>query len=241
MEKVFLEKLGADLQGLVKEIEDFGATEIQVRPTPAPASESTQSPKPVMLVASEQGATLLCRDVNNLRPQSVLHELLHLRRYWIDFVPQILPVDDLDGEKTKLANQIENTLEHIIIIPKEREYGFEPDASYRETSKRNWETYPWPNIDEPWARRKNCLLNWLTTYFLVQDQAIRQSAERCLKQEGLLGEAENFAHKIERVLDSKEQCIGAAIRFLQIPRQEAAMVYLDIRSQKTIRKPVPLH
>ena len=241
MESSFLEKLGADIQRLVEEIEKFASTEIQVRPTPVPTSESGQSPKTITPIASEHGATLLYRDAGDFQPQAVLHELLHLRRYWIDFVPQILPVDDPDGEKIKLANQIENTLEHIIIAPKEQSYGFESYASYRETSRRTWETYPWRSIDEPWARRKNCLLNWLTTYFLVRDLAIRQSAERCLEQEGLSSEAANFSQKIEHVLSSKEQCISAAIRFLQIPRQEVTMVYLDIKNQRTIRKPVPLH
>ncbi len=241
MEKGFLEKLGADIQCLVEEIEKFASTEIQVRPTPAPTSESAQSPKTIVLIASEYGATLLCRDAGDFRPQAVLHELLHLRRYWIDFVPQILPVDDPDGEKIKLANQIENTLEHIVIVPKEQDYGFEPYASYRETSRRNWETYPWRHIQEPWARRKNCLLNWLTTYFLVRDPTIKQSAERCLEQEGLSSEAANFSQRIERVLSSKEHCISAAIRFLRIPRHEATMTYLDIKSQKVLRKPIPAH
>ncbi len=241
MEKGFLEKLGVEIQRLVQEIENFAATEIRVSATPTPSSKSGQSPKTLALMSSETGATILYRDTEDFQPQTVLHELLHLRRYWIDFVPQILPVDDPDGEKIKLANQIENTLEHIIIAPKEQGYGFESYASYHETSRRTWEAYPWRSIDEPWARRKNCLLNWLTTYFLVRDPAIRQSAERCLEQEGLSSEAANFSQKIEHVLSSKEQCISTAIRFLQIPRQEVTMVYLDIKNQRTIRKPVPLH
>ncbi|MDH3670485.1 MAG: hypothetical protein OES46_04905 [Gammaproteobacteria bacterium] len=241
MKSSFLDKLGADIKRLVEEIEDFSSTEIQVRPTPTPTNESAQSPKAIALIASEHGATLLCRDAGDFQPQAVLHELLHLRRYWIDSVPQILPVDDPDGEKIKLANQIENTLEHLIIVPQEREYGFEPYAYYREATRKNWQAYPWPAISEPWARRKNCLLSWLTTYFLVRDPTIKQSAKRRLEQEGLSSEAERFSQKIERVLSSKEQCISTAIRFLQIPHQQATMVYLDIKNQRTIRKPVSLH
>lgn len=241
MERVFLEKLSTEIQGLVREIEDFAVAEIQVRPTPTPTRESAQPPKAITLITSENGATLLFRDAGEFQPQPVLHELLHLRRYWIDFAPQIRPVDDPDGEKIKLASQIDNTLEHIVIAPKERDYGFESYASYDQTCRSQWETYPWPSIEEPWARRKNCLLSWLTTYFLVRDPAIKQAGERCLEQEGLSSEATNFSQKIERVLGSKEQCIGAAVRFLQIPHQEAIMVYLDIKNKTTIRKPVPLH
>jgi hypothetical protein len=241
MESSFLEKLGTDIQCLVEEIENFSATEIQVRPTPTPTSESAQSPKAIALIASEYGATLLCRDAGDFRPQAVLHELLHLRRYWIDFVPQILAIDDPDGDKIKLANQIENTLEHLIIVPQEREYGFEPYAFYTETTRKNWQAYPWPAISEPWARRKNCLLTWLTTRLLVSDPAIERLARKCANEEGLLTEAEKFSEKIGRVLNSKEQCISTTIRFLRIPRHEATMAYLDIRNKRLVNKPIPEH
>lgn len=240
MQSRFLDKLSVEIQHLVEEIESFASADIAVHATPAPTQESVQSPKAITLIASERGATLLYRDLEDFRPQAVVHELLHLRRYWIDFVPQILPVDDADGERTKLANQIENVLEHIIIVPQEQQYGFDPYASYHETSLRTWQSYPWPHIDEPWARRKNCLLNWLTISFLVQDPATKRSAEQCIEREGLLSDALSFSQKIERVRYSKEQCIGAAIRFLQIPHQQATMVYLDIRNHDAIRKPIPL-
>lgn len=241
MEKGFLEKLGVEIQRLVQEIENFAAAEIRVSATPAPSSKSGQSPKTLALMSSEMGATILYRDTEDFRSQAVLHELLHLRRYWIDFVPQILPVDDPDGEKIKLANQIENTLEHIIIAPQEAAYGFDSYGPYSETTKKTWEDYPWLAINEPWARRKNCLLTWLTTSVLVEEPGIRDLAEQCLEKEGLLTEAQNFSEKIEHVLSSKEQCISAAIRFLQIPRQEVAMVYLDIKNRKTLQKPIPVH
>lgn len=241
MESSFLEKLGVDIQRLVQEIEKFAATEIQVRSTPMPTSASAQSPKAIALIASEHGATLLYRDADDFQPQAVLHELLHLRRYWIDFVPQIVPIDDPDGDKIKLANQIENTLEHLIIVPQEREYGFEPYAFYSETTRKNWQAYPWPAISEPWARRKHCLLTWLTTRLLVGDPAIERLARKCADEEGLLAEAEKFSEKIGRVLGSKEQCISTTIRFLQIPRHEAAMAYLDIKNKSLVNKPIPEH
>lgn len=241
MERVFLEKLGAEIQGLVREIEDFAATEIQVRPTPIPTSKYARSPKAITLMASEHGATLLCRDAGDFQPQAVLHELLHLRRYWIDFVPQILPIDDPGGEKIKLANQIENTLEHLVIVPQEHKYGFESYAFYTETTSEHWQAYPWPGISEPWARRKNCLLTWLTTHLLVRDPAIERLAWRCADAEGLLTEAEKFSEKIGRVLNSKEHCISTTIRFLQIPRHEATMAYLDIRNKNLLSKPIPEH
>lgn len=241
MESSFLEKLGADIQRLVEEIENFAAAEIKVSSTPKPSSKSGQPPKTLALISSEMGATILYRDTEDFRPQAVLHELLHLRRYWIDFVPQILPVDDPDGDKIRLANQIENTLEHLIIAPQEAAYGFDSYGPYMEATKKVWEDYPWPAISEPWARRKNCLLSWLTTSVLVDEPSIRGLAEQCLEKEALRGEAQSFSEKIGRVLSSKEHCISTTIRFLRIPRHEATMVYLDIKNRKTLQKPIPIH
>lgn len=239
MDQRFLQKLDSETQLLVKEIEDFASTEIQVRPTPAPPKRSAANPKAVALLASEKGATLLYRDEKDFRPQPVLHELLHLHRYWVDFVPQFLPVDDPDGDKTKIASQIENTLEHLIIVPKEQDYGFDPYAYYNETTKKNWENYPWPEISELWARRKNCFLNWLSTNFLVTESDVKVLAEWCLRKEALLDEAKSFSDKIGRIRNSKERCISTAIRFLRIPRDEATMAYLDIRNRNFLKKPIP--
>lgn len=241
MEKRFLEKLNSETQLLVRKIEDFASTEIEVRPTASPSNQSAANPKAVALLVSEKGATLLYRDEQEFRPQTVLHELLHLRRYWIDFVPQIVPLEDPYGDKTKIANQIENTLEHLVIVPKEAEYGFEPYSEYNETARKHWESYPWPDVSESWARRKNCLLSWLTASFLVTDTGVKTLAERSLKKETLLDEARNLSDKIERVMNSKEQCISTVIRFLRIPRHEATMAYLDIKKKSFVRKPIPEH
>ncbi|MFQ6023250.1 MAG: hypothetical protein ACE5NW_11060 [Acidiferrobacterales bacterium] len=241
MEQRFLAKLDGNTQRLVQEIEDFATTEVQVRPTPTPSSQLATGPKAVALLASETGATLLYRDEQTFQPQAVLHELLHLHRYWNECVPQLLPLEDADGDKTKIAHQIENTLEHLVITPKESEYGFESYERYNQAAKETWERYPWSDISEPWARRKNCLLGWLAVNFLVTDTGIKTLAEQTLKKEDLLDEAQNFSDKLKHVLNSKERCIGTTIRFLRIPRHEATMVYLDVRNRGLVKKPIPEH
>ncbi len=143
--------------------------------------------------------------------------------------------------KTRIANQIENNLEHLVIVPQELEYGFDSHLQYNERARKSWEDYPWPDINEPWARRKNCLLGWLTTSFLTTDPGIQKLAEKSLQSEALLDEAKAFSEKIGRILKSKERCISTAVRFLHIPRQEATMTYLDIRNKRLVRKPVPEH
>ena len=241
MQQAFLHRLNAETQCLVRELEAFAASEIELRAAPAPSNQTTAAVRAVALIASETGATLLYRGEEEFQTPAVLHELLHLRRYWIDFVPQLVPVADPQGDKTKIANQIENTLEHLIITPQEARYGFDPYVSLNETARQNWQAYPWSDITESWARRKMGLLNWLTTRLLVGDEDVKALARECLQQEGLFDEAENFAGKIERSKSSKERCISTAIRFLRIPRAEVEMIYLDVKNRRLVRKPVPEH
>ncbi|MFQ5935315.1 MAG: hypothetical protein ACE5LB_02750 [Acidiferrobacterales bacterium] len=241
MEQRFFQRLSAELQNLVQELEDFAGVEIEVRPKPTPTGETTAKSKAVALISSEKGATLLCRSEDHFTTQAVLHELLHLRRYWIDFVPQLVPIDDRGGDKTKIANEIDNALEHLAIFPQEAEYGFEPYADLNRAARTLWESYPWNEITEPWARRKSCLLAWLTTVCLVTDDAVKTLARDCLEKEGLLDEAENFSDKIRQLHDSKERSIGTAVRFLQIPHDEAEMIYFDVKQKKRVKKPIPPH
>lgn len=237
----FLERLSPDIQRLVHDIEAFASVEIQVRSAPTPSLKTAASPKAVALMATEKGATLLYREEDQFQSHAALHELLHLRRYWLDRIPQLAAADDPQGDKTRIANEIENTLEHIVIFPQEVGYEFDPYVGINESERARWQAYPWVNINEPWARRKTALLSWLTVDALVTDEAVKTLARRYLEDEGLLEEAENFSEKIQRLKISKERCLATTIRFLRIPRHEAEMVYLDIKNKKLVRKPVPEH
>jgi hypothetical protein len=241
MQQAFLQRLNSDTQDLVREIEVFAASEIELRAAPAPSGQTASAARAVALIASENGATLLYRGEEEFQTPAVLHELLHLRRYWIDYVPQLVPTVDPQGDKIKIASQIENALEHLIITPQEARYGFDPYASLNEAARQNWQAYPWHDITESWARRKMCLLSWLTTRLLVSDDGVKALARERLLREGLLEEAENFAAKIKRSRSSKERCISTAVRFLRIPRAEAEMIYLDVKNKQLVRKPVPEH
>jgi hypothetical protein len=241
VEERFLERLSPDIQRLVNEIEAFAAVEIEVRSAPTPTLKTAANPKAVALLATETGATLLYREEGKFQSRAALHELLHLRRYWLDSVCQLAAVDDPQGDKTRIASEIENTLEHLVIYPQEASYGFDPYVGINDRERERWQAYPWVNINEPWARRKTALLSWLTVDALVTDETVKALACRYLENEGILEEAVNFSDKIQRLKNSKERGLATAVRFLRIPRHEAEMVYIDIKNKRLVRKPVPEH
>ena len=170
----------------------------------------------------------------------ILHELLHVQRYWVEGVPQVMPIKDAPDNNWGVTSEIENCLEHQIIVPREADYGIEPYSYWNRTEEILWERYPWPDISEPFARRKVCLLGWLSVCRLVTDERVRSHAEFCLHEEGMLAEAERFRKKIFKTIHHKPSALSAAVRFLRIPRKDVLLVYMDVRNRQRVAKKIPL-
>jgi hypothetical protein len=224
---------------LVDRIESFTKREISVEIDSRPVS--TTSPNPDRLAAritpTEAAIVLRSRDV--FPAHAVLHELLHIERMWVERVPQLLPIHDPRGTRIKIATDIENALEHLVIVPREADYGFDPYPYWNETSRRNWAEYPWPAMADPWSRRKACLLGWLTVFYLVNDPGVKSHVAECLRKEGLLDEAKRFGGRIGEMLVSKPQAQSAVLRFLEIPRTDFMAVRFNNGFPEKV--PLPLH
>jgi hypothetical protein len=95
-----------------------------------------------------------------------------------------------------------------------------------------WGRYPWPDITEPFARRKNALLGSLGVFNLTMDDGVIAFVRECLEKEGMLKEAVRFNKRISDVLHSKEKMLRVAIGFLQIPKAEVRLLYLDIKKRR---------
>lgn len=159
------------------------------------------------------------------------------RQHWVQQVPQILPHQPTP-ERIAVTSAIENSLEHLVIVPREEQYGLSPAGYWERTAAANWGRYPCPDMTDPWVRRKNCLLGWLGVTRLNDGEA-RALAERCVRAEGLLSDAENFAGKIERqVQQDKPAAISTAVRFLRIPPDDAELVWFDPRTRRPRTAPI---
>lgn len=73
------------------------------------------------------------RDGFPVMAQGVTHELLHIERYWMEHVPQLYPAD---RRNWKNCAQMENALEHLVIVPREADYGFDPHRHWNETYRK---------------------------------------------------------------------------------------------------------
>lgn len=243
MQREFRQRLPGSVQRLVDELEERADLEIPVCIDTRPVSPTEPNPERAAAAINHDGATIFIRSDSAFSPHGILHELLHIHRYWIEEVPQLMPAQgDRDtDDRWRITSQIENALEHVIIVPREAAYGFDPYPYWAETARKNWSSYPWEHIPDPWARRAACIVGSLSVRFLVKDPAVQDLAERCIAEEGLLHEAQRFHRKIAKVIGSKPRAVSAVLRFLQIPFEEVGLVGFDVRNRKRYLAPLPRH
>lgn len=231
MNKKYRGLLPSPVLDLVDRIESFANLEIGVEPNPYPLRSTDPNPNHLALSADNIGATILYRNLADIHPHAMLHELLHLERFWLEQVPQVVPVNQQMAEHWNITSEIENSLEHLIIVPREEQYGFEPFGYWTSTTRTNWGRYPWSTLTDKWARRKNCLLGWLSVRYLNKDPNVTAMAESALRKEGLRTEALHFAKVIIQHLSDKKKMLASTVRILGISEDEVAFLTLDIKNQ----------
>jgi hypothetical protein len=236
------ERVRADLPvsvlKLMDDIETYARKPIAVRLNPYPVSSTDPNPEGPAAAVSKDEAVIYLRNLEANDPQGILHELLHIERYWVQSVPQVEPLSN-DRNQWAITSSIENSLEHLVIVPREADYGFDLFLHWNKVARENWGRYPWPEIDDPFARKKNSLLGSLGLE-LVNDQAVLSEARKCLRAEGLEENAIQFSKRIRELIRRKPQAVSCTFRFLKIPRHEAILTYRNGRSDKQTQKPLPI-
>jgi len=236
MNKRFLEILPFNLQNIVNEIESYSGVEIQVKPNPYPVNVNDPNPNILACKITEFEIIIYYRNLDNFEAKQVAHELLHLRRYSIEKIPQILPKNADNIEKT---SQIECALEHLVIIPIEKGLveNYDVNSYWNWVEALNWSRYHTWISD--WARRANCLLGWLYASFIVTDPEVKKAATNCILEEGLKEEAKLFANKIQKVMNNKQESLSTVCRFLNIPFNDVVLVTFDIKNRERLIQPLP--
>jgi len=111
MNTEYLDKLVSDTRQLVLLIETHIETQIIVREVPTREH----------LGCEIENATILTPE-NRFPDSSVLHELLHIRRFRVDDVPRLAVCNAFDFADPTFATRVtdlDNNLEHLFIVPEE--------------------------------------------------------------------------------------------------------------------------
>lgn len=233
-----LAALPYEVVGLLKDIEEFSGTRVGFRDMEILRMAGGQHTDVEALYADHRHAYISIPDPSAVNANAVLHELLHLRRYWVEAAP-ILDAKVDRGPNVELAASFDNLLEHMIIVPRERDYGFDPGPYWTTVSTEHWREHPWPTYS-PEARRMHALCGWLTTK-LSDDHSHHEEIIQKLGTMGLLGEAQRLEKRLRMLLTSKPQMVSALSRFLKIPRQQFSLDILDVRNRRKLPVPIPDH
>jgi hypothetical protein len=231
-------RMPAPVVDLLREIETRAGREVTFAPMRHPPSPNDPNPDAPGCEVSGSFARLVYRDPDTLSENGITHELLHIRRYWVDGVPQVHPVQG-DDDKWSVTSAIENAIEHLVVVPEEAKYcAIDPDY-WNRTSATNWSSYPWPDVPSEWVRRKHLILGRLGLE-LVTDRDVKAHVEQCLKAAGVWGEAQRVARAVrENVLRRKDLAVRTVVGALRIPRNEVRLVYLDPHKGTERFEPLP--
>jgi hypothetical protein len=190
-------------------------------------------------MVSHNEATIYIRDYNDIDPHAVTHELLHIRRNWVEGVPQLHPVPEKANDNNlRVCGTIDNEIEHLVIVPQAPNYGFDPFPFWNAVAKAKWERYPWPDLTSDLNRRNNALLGRLSLA-LVNDAHVLTLAGELLREGGWTVEAEKFAGKMAQVLNDKPRALSCAVRFLKVPSGVTRLTYFDVRGRQRRYAPLP--
>ena len=231
-----LPQLSSNARTLLDEIEAFAGLQVDFDRYTFPARSGSFNPKAPATMVGPDGATVYLHDFDVVDLHGVVHELLHIRRYWIERIPQFQPARNAEANRTAMQN-IENGLEHLVVVPQEATFGLDAAGYWNAVSRHRWARYPWPDIS---SRRNDVLLERLALE-LVTDPEVQQIGANCIRAAGLTVEADHFAARINQFLHNKPRALACVVRFMKIPRGLFHMTYIDIRNRTHRIEAMPDH
>lgn len=240
---VVIEQIPHNVRDLLYEIEDFAKVKVGFRDISLlqQAATAYQVDVPSIEVesiyADHEQAYITLPDPACVNANAVLHELLHLHRYWVEAIPQLEAYGN-NGPNVGFASYLDNELEHLVIVPNEKDYGYNPEPYWSSLSRDYWSRYPWGDVS-PDDRRVKTLMGWL--HSSLTSLSVRSEVETNLNRLEVFQEAERFRQRIHELLSSKSRATSAVLRFLKVPYEAMQMATLDIRNKKKLVSKVPAH
>jgi hypothetical protein len=229
MQPVFLNRLNSDIRSLVEHIELQTRLEVYVELNPMLNSGGPFGAGK-LTIDIESDSVKLNAPTNDYFPDgAVRHELLHVQRFHLEHVPRVSLSEDASYNKileSALA-QVDNSLEHLIIVPNEIALHPERQKHWEAIMHRLWaqEIPSRKHIDEVqiWA-----FLNWTFLKKVLPDSPSVGLATQWLQRKEMLQRANMFCDQTLAVLDDKAATLQTFFStFTQLPQEAVALEYLS--------------
>lgn len=229
MNKYYFDRLPDDLRTMVVSIEIETSLEIEVEVDQSRAGKFLHEPDTLACVVNEFEARLLIPSPNTFPSDAVLHELLHIQRFLVEGVPQIAVCENRwHPELEKIFTDLDNNLEHLVIVPKE--------LAQRPKRKDRWISI----LMRVLAKLQSVGIevadrNFLAIYghffvgHVLGDEDLQKKYTIALDNYNLLESATEFSLATASALSSKEATTRAWVEQLHISSEFLCLDYFDPR------------
>lgn len=240
MEQQYLDRLSPDIRTLVYEIEQSSGIEIEIKVDPSRARRVPDQADPLACEVDEYGAKVLLPKADYFPDGSVLHELLHIQRFLSHGIPRIVTNGDFEGwthELDTALTGLDNSLEHLIIVPEELRRRPPRRAHWERILGRVFDELPSLRLSEG-DRNRQALINWAFISHVLPESRVIERARAVMEGFGLEERAQRFATAIVQSLDSKVTLVAVAFQHLQLRLESACLEYLDSRTGRSEEIPL---
>jgi len=229
MQAEYLSRLSLDIRSLAEEVERASGVEVVVRVAPERARNLTDQSAPLACEANPNGAELLIPSPDYFPDGSVLHELLHVRRFLVEGVPRLVDCGAYEPWSPHIRTRLtrhDNSIEHLIIVPEELMRRPERGEHWERVMKRIWKELAVEGLCEV-DRRQAALANWCFIQHVLPDSDVLTCAWVVLGHFGLGDSAQRFSEALIPVLSSKEMAVRVWCEHLGVPLEMAALEYIN--------------
>lgn len=209
MNPAYLSRLTPQVQAFVLEIELAAGIEIDVK---VDTSRDGRGPEGAGILAcdiDEHGATLLAPNETYFPDGGVIHEVLHVRRIFVERVPKLAANLDFAHWTPQLENgltTLDNDLEHWVIVPEEIHRCTESGERWNRVLERTWRS-DLPRMTNSDDKRRSALIHWAFLAFVLPRSSVVPIAEDVLASLALREQADNFVEVTRAHLGNKEQLV----------------------------------
>ena len=240
MQTEYLSRLSLDIRRLAEEVERASGVEVVVRVEPERARNLTGQSDPLACEVHPNGAELIIPTPDYFPDGSVLHELLHVRRFLVDGVPCLTDCESYEPWSPNIRSSLtyhDNCFEHLIIVPEELMRRPERREHWGRVMKRVWKGLAGEGLCEV-DRRQAALANWCFIQHVLPDSEVLTCAQVTLDHFDLGDSALRFSDALIPVLSDKEMAVRVWCEHLGVPLEMVSLEYINTHNGTS--KEVPL-
>lgn len=236
MQQEYLNRLDPQLQIFISEVERRAGLAINVKPDIRQNHGGSTGLGKLAVNINSQRVEILAPTTGYFPDGAVRHEVLHIQRFHVARVPKLVLADDIDLDQMLSAAlvNLDNAIEHLVIVPRELE--FHPDRRAHWEAMMTDVSSNLPGVPE-FDRPLHVCLHWTFLKVVLPDSPSVENMKAFAIEHGLLERADDFANRIISVLPSKEETVSLIFyEFPDIPKTRAALEYLNSTTGSTFKE-----